>query len=442
MRILLKTASFISIISLFLFSNIAIVQARSILLPQPTANDTILVGKGVKANNKFGYSVKLSRNRLIAGSPYYTDSAIGMQYAGAAHIYELIGNSWIQTAVLTASDAEAGDQLGTAVAISGDNAIAGAYLEDHNRVANNGAAYVFKQTDGFWSETAKLIAPDNNDDLFGLAVAISDNFAIVGQPGLGNGGSISCNGLAQQYGAVYVYEISKDSTAVPLQQKIVAPDAQACDYFGISVAISGETLAIGATQQGMFGATGTGKIYIYKLNSHTGQWELSRIIVPGNAIIGDNFGNDLALDNNTLVAGAWMKDNKNGSVYTFQNFSDPTAISDNDWRQTSFVSGETAARLGSGVDILGDKVIAGADKINSSGVSNGGYALILNKNYDNTWSISQKVTPILPEKSSWYAWAVAIDNNGFLVGAPNKTTPAGGSSGGVYVYSFPNQQIF
>ena len=106
--------------------------------------------------------------------------------AGAAYIFKLSGGTWTQMAKLVAGDRRADDWFGTSVAISGDTAIVGAYFQDYdenneNNLRDASAAYIFKLSGGTWTQVAKLVAGDRRaDDYFGYSVAISGDTAIVG----------------------------------------------------------------------------------------------------------------------------------------------------------------------------------------------------------------------------------------------------------------------
>ncbi|MDM8555120.1 FG-GAP repeat protein [Desulfococcaceae bacterium HSG7] len=113
-------------------------------------DDKIIPSDGA-AGDVFGISVAISGNYAIVGAP--------SQASGAAYIFILSGNEWIQQAKLTASDAAEKDISGIAVDISGDTAIVGA-MGDSDR---NGSAYVFVKPAGGWrdmTQTAKLTASD------------------------------------------------------------------------------------------------------------------------------------------------------------------------------------------------------------------------------------------------------------------------------------------
>ncbi|HJM10187.1 MAG TPA: FG-GAP repeat protein, partial [Candidatus Marinimicrobia bacterium] len=92
---------------------------------------------------------------------------------------------------IVASDAATGDNFGRSVAISGDYAIAGAPYDDDGGT-NSGSAYIFKRSGTEWSQEDKIVASDPAaNDVFGISVAISGDYAIVGAHNDDDGGSSS-----------------------------------------------------------------------------------------------------------------------------------------------------------------------------------------------------------------------------------------------------------
>ncbi len=155
--------------------------------------------------------------------------------------YPITIDPWIQAAKLTASDGAASDSFGASVAVSGDTIVVGA---DGTHVGANlaqGSAYVFVKPTGGWSgmtQTAKLTASDGVAyDHFGISVAISGDTIVVGASG-----SNSSQGAAY----VFVKPTGGWTGAMTQTAKLTASDGAANDYFGGSVAISGDTIVVGA----------------------------------------------------------------------------------------------------------------------------------------------------------------------------------------------------
>ena len=180
-------------------------------------------------NDKFGISVGISGPVAIVGS--YNDDGVATD-AGSAYIFRNPGSgSWSQLPKLTAADAAQGDNFGVAVSISGDAAVIGANFDD-----GRGSAYMFRDKSPVgWMQIDKLLANDAAaSDQFGAAVTISGNTAIVR--------ARSKNGAV---GAAYVFRDNGDDDWQQID-KLTPNDGGANFQFGNSVAISGNTILIGA----------------------------------------------------------------------------------------------------------------------------------------------------------------------------------------------------
>lgn len=197
--------------------------------------------------NRFGFSVAVSDNTMVVGSPYYASSS------GVARVFVRQGESWTQVATLRAHNPDANDIFGMAVAISGDTIVVGAPSEngagsgidpeDNNDGALVGAAYVFFRSGGNnWQQQAYLKPPVDQFPAgtsrdFGRAVAISGNTVVVGAPN-------------SSVRSAYVF-VRNGSTWS--QQARLQAHTSGSDHFGFAVGISGDTVVVGA-----FGEDGGG----------------------------------------------------------------------------------------------------------------------------------------------------------------------------------------
>jgi hypothetical protein len=187
-------------------------------------------------SDQFGYSVAVSDSTALVGAPHH---AVGGDTGqGAAYVFVESGGTWSQQAELTASDGAAGDQFGWSVAVSGSTAVVGA--DDHTVGSNTqqGAAYVFVQSGTMWSQQAELISSDGAaGDSFGWSVSLDGSTAVVGA-------DTKTVGSNSNQGAAYVFVQSGNSWGQ--QAELIASDGAAGNYFGWSVALSGSTAVVGA----------------------------------------------------------------------------------------------------------------------------------------------------------------------------------------------------
>ena len=154
-----------------------------------------------------------------------------------------------EVALLLASDRAANDQLGTAVAVDGNVAIAGAPFDDAQ-----GAAYVFRSNGGAWDEEAKLTASDPvTDDRLGFSVAVSGDVAVVGA-------ERANVAAATDAGAAYVFRF--DGAVWVQEQKLIASDGAAGARFGSSVNVDSGAIVVGAPFD-----DATGSAYVFRFDA-------------------------------------------------------------------------------------------------------------------------------------------------------------------------------
>ena len=202
---------------------------------------------------------------------------------------------------IVASDGAADDYFGYSVAISGNYAIVGAYQDDDNGT-DSGSAYIFNVTTG--AELHKLVPSDGAaNDIFGISVAIDGNYAIVGARQDDDKGTNS--------GSAYIFNVT---TGAELH-KLTASDGAADDYFGESVAISGNYAIVVAYADDDKGSN-SGSVYIFNVNTGA---ELHKLTASDGAE-SDYFGISVAIDGNYAIVGAHADDDKgsgSGSAYIF-----------------------------------------------------------------------------------------------------------------------------
>lgn len=281
-------------------------------------------GRPKASNDGFGGSVALSSTgqTLVVGAPLdYAGAETHMTPSGAVYVFERIGGAWREVAYLKASNAQAWDMFGQAVAIdaSGSRLAVGAPQRDGDVPGvpgggwNSGMVYVFVRQGDAWSEEAHLgaLPTARQDARFGEAVAISGdgNTMIVGAP-------YDSLDLSGHWGAAYTYRRAAGSWA-PLAP--LAPAVQGTrSEFGSAVAVSddGATLAVGAPSQTVDGE-GTapqidmaGAVHVFELGASGNTWNRQAQLKAPSADPGDLFGLALALsgDGNTVAVGARCED--------------------------------------------------------------------------------------------------------------------------------------
>lgn len=252
-----------------------------------------VVASDASINGAFGRSVALHDDTLVIGATR------GPGESGRAYVFTRSGTNWTQQQQLAASDADANDHFGGSVAISGDRMVVGAERADNGASVDAGAAYAYKKTGtGIWILQNKLLpATFTSDDNFGISVGISGRTIVVGQPFLGVG--IDSNkGAAivfNEQGGVWV----RDAT-------LTAPDAQANDFFGRSVAISGNVLLAASyfddTTRAGEPVVNSGSVYQYVKTGST--WGVGDKLLGSESKRNDLLGSAVAISGGISLAGS------------------------------------------------------------------------------------------------------------------------------------------
>lgn len=318
-----------------------------------------LTASDAPPGSTFGNSVAILGNIIVVGDP--EEFAFPSQ-PGAVYVFDEPSGGWsgtlTQTAKLTASDALAGDGMGSSVSISGKTIVAGAPYQSNSV----GTAYVFTKPAGGWTnatQTAKLTASDGQtNEEFGISVSASGNVVVAGSP-------YETVGSNQAQGAAYVYvEPAGGWVNATQTAKLTASDGQHYDYLGFSVSISGQVLAAGAFDQG----PGAAYVFVEPPGGWINTTQTAKLTAAGGNA-GDQLGASVATDGNVVVSGApWFSHSPNdltspffheGAAYVFVK---PTS----GWAsetQAATLTGSDArfgAYLGTSLAISGKTAVAGA----------------------------------------------------------------------------------
>ena len=376
-----------------------------------------LTASDAAANDRFGYSVATNGDTVVVGA-YGKNSN-----TGAAYIFERNhggAENWGQVQKLTASDAAVNDQFGRSVAIDVDTVVVGAWLKN----SNTGAAYIFERNQGGaenWGQVKKLTANDAAAfDDFGSSVSINADTVVVGAwvkvPG---DGYISV-------GAAYIFERNHGGTENWGQvQKLTASDPANYAYFGYSVSISGNTAVVGS-----YGKQ-PGAAYIFERNQggaeHWGQ--VKKLTASDGIGVGDQFGISVAIDGDTLAVGANHGNRAtSGAVYMFERNQNGAE----NWGEVQELTASDANLLdefGISVALDGDTMVVGAWAIN---LLTGGAAYIFERNQNGVagWTEMQKITASDVAAHDQFGSSVGIDGDTVVVGAVGKNS----NTGAAYVF--------
>jgi hypothetical protein len=214
---------------------------------------------------------------------------------------QLAAYNYPEVAKLTASDAAADDNFGRSVAIDGDTIVVGASGDDSRR----GSVYIFRT----YGQVRKLRAGDvaASGDGFGYSVAIDGDTVVVGSPNDDDDDIGWLSDVGRLSGSAYVFRTSDGGVTYGLVAKLTAADAASYDIFGISVAIKGDTIVVGAYNSGDTGAwgyDGSGAVYVFRTSDGGASYGQVAKLTAADAAAGDEFGRSVAITGDTVVIGA------------------------------------------------------------------------------------------------------------------------------------------
>ena len=450
---------------LFALTVVALLPAFASWATDVSEDQKLLASDGAAAA-EFGSAVSVDGNVAVVGA---SEGAVG---AGAAYVYRFNGSSWVQAQKLVASDGAGGDLFGAAVAIAGDTIVigaSGANTADGAGVSRDGtgAAYVFRDNGAtFFFEEQKLVAPDRAPfDRFGSAVVVAGDTIVVGVPlddtidDLGTPGDPSDDRFLQDSGSAWVFR--DDGTRWVEEQQLLVltsdPDSvqpedpirEAEDFFGISIAVSGDAIVVGADGDDSPGFKSLdpvlpnhGAAYVFRDDGTT--WLLEQKLLDPDVFdqevaersraANDRFGHAVAIDGDATLIGSWSDGAGgtlrvgSGGAFRFDgavwNYEDKLQAAD----------GLAFDQLGISVAISGDYAVLGANQ-NAIIADSPGAAYVFE--YDGVgWPEEHKLTASDAGAFDSLGWAVTIDGGSVLVGAVDDDAQ-GLDSGAAYAYVVP-----
>jgi probable HAF family extracellular repeat protein len=383
------------------FTGAAYVFVKSSGVPGKVNQTAKLTASDGLPGDAFGFSVSMSGNIVVVGA----SGADGLQ--GKVYVFVKPPSGWVdmtETAQLAASDGQANDQLGTSVSISGNTIVAGSPVHMVGSNAAQGAAYVFVQPVGGWTnmtQTAELTASDGvTNGRLGFSIAISNDTVAAGDWNTGTGGG---GGIA------YVFVEPSGGWANMTQTAELTDTKQ--NGIGYSVAISGTTIATGSPTGKISGSnvTGVADVFVRPGAGWMTTSQPNATLSPSDGKPGDRLGFSVATTGGTVVAGApYAHCGGNncrtvgpGIVYTFAKPSKGWSSMTQSQELTPS-DGKSKGFFGQSVAADGPGVLVGAIGTNTA--------------YVYTYAANAGFTAFsVPGSTSTYAYG--INNNGQIVGS-------------------------
>ena len=386
-------------------------------------------------NHRLGFAVAISGDTVVVGAPFANSSR------GAAYVFIKPPGGWTTTATptatLTNTNGAGNDQFGFAVAISGDTIVIGAPTRRIPPHSNRGEVYVFVKPGGGWADSANPTArlTDNNglaNDQFGFAVAIDDDTIVAGAP------SANFNkGLAH----VFVRPDGGWITTANPSATLTDVDSAANDQFGFAVAVSGDNVVVGAYGHNIAGKADQGAAYVFVKPG--GAWiatdSPTAKLTASDAKASDQFGNVVAIDGDTIVVGAWLKNVgatiDQGAAYLFlkpaggwSNMTESAILLASDGRNSD--------TFGAWVDVKGDKVVVGASLDDDGANRNEGSVYFFVKPGPGWTGMTEtaKLSASEGRANDSFGFSAAISGDTVVVGAPNDDLGGNNQQGSARVF--------
>ena len=255
------------------------------------------------------------------------------------------------------------------------------------------------------------------DDGLGRSVAVSGETVALGVPGDDGVGGMDT-------GAVVIFV--RSGGVWSQQARLTRPGASPGDAFGASVALSGDTLAVGAPK-----ADGSrGEVHVYLRSGAT--WSRQQTLGDPGGVPGDSFGAALSLDGETLGVGTPGDDGAGvdrGAVHVHRRSGATWSL------EQSLTAGDGADLDLFGLDVAleGDTLLVGAPLVAAPGAAGAGAAYVFVRS-GTQWTEQQKLLPSLPQFEGRCGEAVALSGDTALLGAAGELGPFPGVAGAAYVF--------
>lgn len=317
----------------------------------------------------------------------------------------------LEDGILESSDVQQADFFGSAVAADGDWALISAPGEDPP-TGGTGSCYAFERVGGAWVERQKLVPWDGAQlSKFGTDVAIHQNVAAVSA------------GLQDCAGAVYVYRF--DGTAWQNEAVLQSPSSDPCDFFGVSVAVHGDRILVGAERDDAVTGQEMGSAVLFQFDGQA--WTQEQVFAPPIPILDVRYGHDVALGPVTAFVAApgriGLQTTLPGEVHVY-------GLVGSSWTYSATLR----ASDGGNANLFGDTLALDATTLAVGAQQFGtGSVYLFDESGGGLWLESQKLTAPDGTGSNEFGAGVALEDDRLAVMAPDQPT-AGPASGSGYLF--------
>jgi hypothetical protein len=371
----------------------------------PNVIHRTLTSSAPQTDGSFGFSSAASGNIVVVGA--YEEAVSGNFGAGHAYVFNAKTGALVTT--LQSPNAQGSGFFGISVAASGNLIVVGANAETGSGEPGAGNAYVFNAMTG--DLVTSLTSP--NAQLygsFGASVAINGSIVVVGAP-------------VEYSSAGHAYAFNAKTGA--LISTLESPNQQTDGYFGSSVGVSGSIAIVGAEGETVSGYTSAGHEYVF--NAKTGT-EI-RTLQSKNPQTSGYFGVSSAISGSTIVVGAEQETSSGytyaGNVYSFNEKTGALI------RTLSSPNVQTNGYFGESVSLSGKSVVVGAPDETYSGYSRGGHAYLFNA---KTGSLLGTFGSKNAQTDGFFGFSVGVVGSIVVVGAWGETVSGYVDAGRAYIF--------
>jgi uncharacterized repeat protein (TIGR01451 family) len=310
---------------------------------------------------------------------------------------------------LSPPDPQPGEQFGCSVDLHGDSLVVGSNMGGAGSITS-----CHKGANGIWACDQRRVTPNDGQtgDQFGRSAGVDGNWLAVGAP------------FANGSGAVYLFRREDAASPWVQTQKIVASDAARGDQFGLTLALRGDLLIMGAPNNVGTGGSLSGAVYVFNGNGNT--WAPGQKLTAQDARPFDNFGFSLATDGSTILVGAPFHDGSagnSGAAYVFDRSS-------GSWSQQARLTASDGAaddEYGSAVSVSGQALVVGARAGDVNGMRDAGSAYV----YEKSGGGWKEVTHLFGEAAGdRFGVAASMSGDRLVIGAMLH----GGGNGAAYLF--------
>ena len=346
-----------------------------------------LTALGSAADDRFGLSVAISDDVVIVGAPFHNNDGNSDQGKAYIYVKPETGwpPTMTQTTTLISNDGNAEDQMGMSVDIWGDVVIVGAPNHDLVDSLDHGKVYVFQKPTTGWpsimTQSAILLPTDGaSEEYFGSSISIFEDQVAVGA-------YKNTNGNYRQ-GIAYIFEkpTSGWSSTIYQSASLISSDGEAEDFFGARLSISADVVAVASQKKKVNGNVDQGQVYLFAKPVAGWSGTISEIskLIASDGTADDIFGTSVSISDHVIVVGApWhdsQSNDRQGKTYIYEK---PTQ----GWPSIMFETlilrasdGEAVDQFGINVAIDENVIVVGAFAHDVNENQNQGQAYIFVRN--------------------------------------------------------------